>query len=233
VTDLEPFGYFAPNSISEALLLLDRKRKARVLAGGTDLLLQLKQKQIRTECLIDLKRIPELRGIDLDGDNNLCVGALTTVSEILGSRNVIERLPVLREVAEYIGCCQVRNKATIGGNLCRAAPSADFAPILLALDAKLTVLSLKGERSVSLDSFFIGPGKTVMRDNEVLKEVTIKIPRGSWVVKYTRQSMRKTMDIALVSVAVFLTPNAEKRECEQIRIAVGSAAPTPMRARKA
>jgi carbon-monoxide dehydrogenase medium subunit len=202
------------------------------LAGGTDLLLQLKQRQIHTKCLIDLKSIPELRGIDLDGDNNLHVGALTTVSEIIDSRNVIERLPVLRQVAEYIGSCQVRNKATIGGNICRAAPSADFAPILLALDAKLKILGLNGERDISLDVFFAGPGRTVMLDSEILKEVIIKIPSGAWVVKHCRQSIRKTMDLALISVAVFLTPSAGKRGCEQIRIAVGSAAPTPMRARK-
>lgn len=230
---MEPFDYFAPSSITEASLLLDAKREARVLAGGTDLLVQLKQRELSAECLIDLKLIPELRGVELGEDNHLHVGALTTVSEIIGSDIVSGEIPILRQVAESMGSWQVRNKATIGGNICRAAPSADFAPVLLALDAQLKIVNSRAERIVNLTSFFTGPGKTVLQRNDILQEIIIQIPSGSWALEYGRQSRRKTMDLALVNVAVFLLLDSRKSVCEDIRIAVGSVAPTPVRARNA
>jgi CO/xanthine dehydrogenase FAD-binding subunit len=230
---LEPFEYFAPSSITDALLLLDAKREARVLAGGTDLLVQLKQRELSAECLIDLKLIPELRGVELGEDNHLHVGALTTVSEIIGSDIVNDEIPILRQVAESMGSWQVRNKATIGGNICRAAPSADFAPVLLALDAQLKIVNSRAERIVNLTNFFTGPGKTVLQRNDILQEIIIQVPSGSWALEYGRQSRRKTMDLALVNVAVFLMLDSRKSVCEDIRIAVGSVAPTPVRARNA
>ena len=230
---MEPFEYFAPSSITDALLLLDAKREARVLAGGTDLLVQLKQRELSAECLIDLKLIPELRGVELGEDNHLHVGALTTVSEIIGSDIVNDEIPILRQVAESMGSWQVRNKATIGGNICRAAPSADFAPVLLALDAQLKIVNSRAERIVNLTNFFTGPGKTVLQRNDILQEIIIQVPSGSWALEYGRQSRRKTMDLALVNVAVFLMLDSRKSVCEDIRIAVGSVAPTPVRARNA
>ena len=230
---MEPFEYFAPSSITDALLLLDAKREARVLAGGTDLLVQLKQRELSAECLIDLKLIPELRGVELGEDNHLHVGALTTVSEIIGSDIVNDEIPILRQVAESMGSWQVRNKATIGGNICRAAPSADFAPVLLVLDAQLKIVNSRAERIVNLTNFFTGPGKTVLQRNDILQEIIIQVPSGSWALEYGRQSRRKTMDLALVNVAVFLMLDSGKSVCEDIRIAVGSVAPTPVRARNA
>jgi len=228
------FEYFAPKNISEALALLHRyKDQAKVLAGGTDLLVQMKNGDLQPRYVVDLKRIHGLAGIKRRKNRGLRLGAMTTISEIESSAIVRENFPILSEVAKTIGSVQIRNRGTIGGNVCRAAPSADFVPILIAMDAKLRIIGQRGERTVSLEDFFIGPGKTVLRYDEILRAIEVPNPSGSWGSVYMRHTPRQTMDLAVVGVAVLIGLNDMDSTCRDLKITFASVAPTPMRAKEA
>jgi carbon-monoxide dehydrogenase medium subunit len=231
---MRPFEYFSPPNISEALSLLDQyKERAKLLAGGTDLLVQIKKGDLQSRYLIDLKRIPGLAEIQWRKNRGLCLGAMTTISEIESSGVVRENLPILSEVAKTIGSVQIRNRGTIGGNICRAAPSADFVPILMAMNAKLRIVGQRGERMVSLEDFFVGPGKTILRHDEMLSEIEVPNPSGPWGSVYLRHTPRQTMDLAAVGVAVLIGLNDMDNTCRDLKITLASVAPTPMRAKEA
>ncbi len=229
-----PFEYFSPQNIHEALSLLKRNReKAKLLAGGTDLLVQMKKNDIQPHYVIDLKRIPGLVGIQGDHNGGLRIGAMTTISEIESSGIVKERFPILSEVAKIIGSVQIRNRGTIGGNVCRAAPSADFVPILIAAGAKLKIAGQHDERTVSLEDFFVGPGKTLLRYDEILREIGVPRPSGKWGSVYLRHTPRQTMDLAVVGVAVLIALDDMDNTCRDVKIALASVGPTPIRAKEA
>ena len=229
---LRPVEYFSPKSLTEALkLLFKHKDKARVLAGNTDLLIQMKQKEISPNYLVDLKRIPDLANIHLCENWGLRLGALATISEIESSVIVKENYTILSEVAKAIGSPQIRNRGTIGGNLCRAAPSADFAPILIAMGAQLKIVGLRTKRTVCLEDFFIGPSVTILKHDEVLKEIEIPPPTHNWGAVYLRHHPREAMDLAVASAAVFIV--LSRKACKELKIVLGSVASTPIRAKEA
>ena len=228
---LKKFDYFKPSNISEALTLLNSyDGQAKILAGGTDLLVGMKEKEQSPRYIIDIKGIPELNNINNDSGQGLTMGALATIRTVESSTLVKENYPFLSRAAGLLGSVQVRNKATIGGNLCNAAPSAETAPSLLSLDARVKVVSLKGERVISLEDFFQGPGLNVL-DKEILTEIQLP-PRKKKGI-YIKHSPRRAMDIAVVGVAVAVIEGREKGKWEDVRIALGAVAPTPIRARKA
>jgi CO/xanthine dehydrogenase FAD-binding subunit len=232
--EMKRFEYFAPANISEALKLLDIYReKAKILAGGTDLLVQMKKNDIRPDYLVDLKRIPDLSGIQYNKNEGLHLGALTTISEIESSIDIRKNFPILSEVAKVIGSVQVRNRGTIGGNLCRAAPSADFAPILIVMNAKVKIMGKEGEGTADIKEFFIGPGETILKPNEILKEIRIPNSKNLGAAVYLRHGPRQTMDLSVVGAAVFIAINKIDMVCKDLKIALGSVAPTPIRAKKA
>lgn len=227
------FEYFAPKKISEALALLHRyKDQAKVLAGGTDLLVQMKKSDLQPRYVVGLKRIPDLAGIQYHKNKELRLGAMTTISEIESSSIVKENFPILSGAAKTIGSVQVRNRATVGGNLCRAAPSADLVPALLVLDAQLKIRSLDTERIVQLQDFFLGPGETVLEYNEMLTEIKIS-PPSSGMGTYLKYGPRQTMDLATVGAAVYMAIDPIGSICKSIKIALGSVAPTAFRAKEA
>ena len=226
--------YFAPSSLSDALGLLERcKDEAKLLAGGTDLVVQMKQHILEPAFLIDLKKIKDLKRIDYKAGQKLCLGALATAAEIHDSNEVKTHFPAISEAAGVIGSPQIRNRATIGGNICRAAPSADLPPILIALAASLKIVGSKGERSLLLQDFFAGPGKTYLNPDEILVKIEVAYPGGRWGAAYLRYSLRETLDLAMAGVAVFLAINPKTNLCENVKIALASVALTPMRAREA
>ena len=228
---LKKFDYFKPSNISEALTLLNSyDGQAKILAGGTDLLVGMKEKEQSPRYIIDIKGIPELNNINNDSGQGLTMGALATIRTVESSTLVKENYPFLSRAAGLLGSVQVRNKATIGGNLCNAAPSAETAPSLLSLDARVKIVSLKGERVISLEDFFQGPGLNVL-DKEILTEIQLP-PRKKKGI-YIKHSPRRAMDIAVVGVAVAVIEGREKGKWEDVRIALGAVAPTPIRARKA
>jgi carbon-monoxide dehydrogenase medium subunit len=231
---LRRFEYFAPTDILEALQLIENfGDRAKLLAGGTDLIVQMKNNEINPSYLIDLKKIHELTGIHSTSSEGIKLGPLTTISEVESSKAIVENIPILSQAATTIGSIQIRNRATTGGNVCRAAPSADLVPALLVLDAQLKIRSLGTERIVQLEDFFIGPGKTTLKYNEILTEIKIPTPPSSSAGVYLKYGPRQTMDLAVVGVAVCIVLDPTDYICRIVKIALGSVAPTPLRARKA
>jgi carbon-monoxide dehydrogenase medium subunit len=230
---LPKFEYLRPSTLDEALSLLSQhKGRAKAIAGGTDILPKLKRREIQApEYLIDLKGIPHLDYIEHDEVGGLRLGALVTIHALEASSVVRESFGVLHQAAESMASTQVRNRGTVAGNLCNAVPSADTAPPLLTLEASLKLRSQKGERIVKIEDFFTGPNETVLTDEEILEEIRVPDlpPHSSGV--YLKLTPRRSMDLALVGVAAVAV--AEDGICNDIRIALGAVAPTPMRARQA
>lgn len=229
---LPKFEYFAPKTIEEACSLLAQyKGEARILAGGTDLLVKMKNRRTVPSYLINIKNIPDLDYFHYDEEAGLRIGALTTLEAIKTSPLVRRRFDILGQAASVMGSVEIRNQGTIGGNLCNAAPSAETAPALIALSARAKIVGPAGERTVALEDFFTGPGETVLQSGEILTEVQIPNPPPRSGGVYLKYSIRK-MDIAAVGVGVLFTLNGGE-SCADIKIALGAVAPTPIRARKA
>ena len=231
---LPSFEYHAPASIQEALeCLCQCAGKAKVLAGGTDLLISMKKREQVPEHLINLKGIKGLNAIRYDEKQGLAIGGLATVGDIERSQIVKEKFTALWDAVNVMAAPQVRNLGTIGGNLCSAVPSADTAPPLITLGASVRLLGTNGERSVPVEFFFKGPGESVLKADEILVEVLVPNPPESSGGAYFKLMRRNAMDLALVGAAVFLRINKDKKVCQEARIALGAVAPTPMRAPKA
>jgi aerobic carbon-monoxide dehydrogenase medium subunit len=228
----EPFDFYQPTTLAEASRLVkDNGPGGRFLAGGTDLVIALKEKGLLPKYIVDLKRVPGLTAIRENSDGSITIGALATMREIETSPLIVKKYPFLAQSAAEVGSIQIRNRATIGGNMANATPSADTAPALIALNAAAGIVGVNGERTVGLEEFFKGPGQSVMSTDEILTE--IKIPKtGSRLVgEYIKFSPREMMDLAYVGVAVAY--NLNQKRCDGVRIVLGAVAPTPIRAKKA
>jgi carbon-monoxide dehydrogenase medium subunit len=229
----EPFEMYQPTSVQEASRLLKENGPGgRFLAGGTDLVIAMKEKGLAPKYVVDLKRIPGLKGIRENSDGSITIGALTTMREIETSPLIKRKFPFLAQSAAEVGSIQIRNRATVGGNMANATPSADVAPSLIALNATTKVIGANGERTAALEEFFRGPGQTIMTVDEILTEITIPKTPSRLVGEYIKFSPREMMDLAYVGVAVAYTLSEQKR-CEGVRIVLGAVAPTPVRARRA
>jgi carbon-monoxide dehydrogenase medium subunit len=229
---LPGFNYLAPATLDEALsLLAEHKDRARVIAGGTDLIPKLKRREIAAPgYVIDLKGIPGMDKIKQNG-GGLAIGALVTIRAVESSPQIQQNFSILAQAAQTMASPQVRNRGTIAGNICNAVPSADSAPPLLTLGAKLKIISQKGERTVGIEDFFTGPNRTALKDGEILTEIQIPaMPPNSKGV-YLKLTPRRAMDLAIVGVAAVVIP--EDGVCKDIRLALGAVAPTPIRAKKA
>ena len=224
--------YFEPKSVSEALSLLAKYgEQAKVIAGGTDVMVDMKYKE-EPDCLVNIKRIPGMSTIQENG-GSLRIGPLVTIREIETSKLVRERLPLLWESCHQFASLQIRNTATIGGNICRASPSGETLAPLLVLEAKAKLAFSDGQKIEGFNSFFLGPGKTALGSKGLLTEIEIPYPpQGSRGV-YLKHAVRGAMDIAMVGVAVQVTPNAANSSLQDVRIGLGAVAPTPIRATKA
>lgn len=229
----EPLEIYQPTSLQEASRLLKENGPGgRFLAGGTDLVIAMKEKGLVPKYVVDLKRIPGLTGICENSDGSITLGALTTMREIEISPLIRRKFPFLAQSAAEVGSIQIRNRATVGGNMANATPSADVAPSLIALNAMTTIVGANGRRIVALEDFFRGPGQTIMTANEILTEIMIPKTPSRLVGEYIKFSPREMMDLAYVGVAVAYTLG-EQRRCEGVRIVLGAVAPTPIRARRA
>jgi len=227
---MKNFEYFAPPSLNEALSLLDNARqKAKVLAGGTDLIAQMRTGFIQPAVIIDVKSIPELNRLEWSRDMTLHIGAAVPISRVVDFSFFQERFGILYQSCSLIGSTRIRNRATIGGNVCNAAPSADSAPALLCLGARAVVAQQKGTRVVPMGDIFRGPGKTSLAANELLVELQIPNSPAHSAGCYIRHTPREEMDIAVVSVAAFLVFASRDKTCQEARIALGAVAPTPIR----
>jgi CO/xanthine dehydrogenase FAD-binding subunit len=223
-----------PKTLGEALSFLKKySGAAKAIAGGTDLIPKMKRREIVPKYLIDLKGVADLNFINYEVENGLRIGSLTTLNEIRDSSAIKEHCPILVETVSQMASVQVRNMATMAGNLCNAVPSADTAPPLIALGATLKLSGPEGERTVLVEEFFNGPGETALEPLELLAEIQIPPARPGEAGTYLKHTLRAEMDLALVGVAAYLALNSKKDICEEIRIAMGAVAPTPVRAKKA
>ena len=179
--------------------------------------------------------IGTIRGIDIveENDGSVTIGALTTMREVEISPIVLKKYPFLAQSAAEVGSVQIRNRATIGGNMANATPSADVAPALLVLEAQVKIAGANGERTIELDQLFRGPGQTVLSAEEILTAIVIPPVSPALVGEYIKFSPREMMDLAYIGVAVALVLNGNQKRCEKVRIALGAVSPTPMRARRA
>ena len=228
---MKRFDYIRPGNMDDALAALRTNDDPYLLAGGTDLLVGMKTKAVKPQCLIDLKGIPGLDGIEYD--NGFKLGALATVREIEVSALIREKIPALSEAAETLGSIQIRNRATIGGNLCHGSPAADMAVMLLAMDCELSIATQNGIQTIGLDQFFTGPNSTALNRNEVLSQILIPKKIEQFKGIYLKHGPRKAMDIGIVNIAILLDADPGSGFCNRIMIAMGAVAPRPIRAKKA
>lgn len=231
IRDLLPaFDYVAPDKLEDVLSKI--QENGYILAGGTDVIVSIKEADLRPACLVSMKKlVAQLSYIRFDDSlAMLSIGALTTIREIEKSEAVRARFPILADAAEHLAHPQIRSKATIGGNLCNASPCADTALPLLVYDAELELTRLSGNRRVRIEEFFTGPGETCLQRGEILRSISMKV-RPSARGIFMKLGRRTGRDLAIASTAILLT--MEKNVCKDARIALGSVAPIPMRARKA
>jgi len=230
---MKNFEYKKVHTLEEAFHLLGQhQEKAMILAGGTDLLVKMRNKTLKPEILVDIKGIPGLDEIRYDPVEGLHLGALASIHRLETCPIILEKFPAISEAAGYLGSFQIRSRATLGGNLCHASPAGEMAPCLISLGAKLRIAGSAGERWVLLEDFFTDPGKTVLQRDELLTTVQVPTPPAQTGCQYTKYGIRKAMDLAIVGVAVVLTLDEEKDKCREVKIALGAVGPIPMRAKK-
>jgi carbon-monoxide dehydrogenase medium subunit len=253
---MKKFDYLKPKTLEEALSLLNQHgKKAKLIAGGTDVIVMIKQKTMLPDVLISLQGIPGLNQIKYDG--SLRIGAMVTHRALEKSELIRKEFSALADATDYLGSIQIRNVATIGGNICTAAPSADTATPLLVLGAQAKIKSLKEERMVAVEEFFTAPGETILKKGEVVTELVIPKPSPNTGSAYWKHQRRLALDLPILGVSTLLTLNKgtvscsdmlcttspissilhsmeqDELTCKEVRIALGVAAPTPIRAVKA
>ncbi len=218
------FDYERPTSVAEAARLLAQGGpSSAVLAGGTDLLVDLRAGRRDLRLLVDVKRIDVLRRLDVDRAGGVSIGAAVALNEILEHAAIRRDLPGLAQAAESIATYQLRNRATAAGNLCNASPAADLAPILLALDASIVVHSAHGERTLGIAQLLAGVKKTSLRQGEIAAEIRVPAPEPRLRSAFLKQQRLRGHDLAIVNVAGTYAPSTGL-----LRLAFGSCAPTPV-----
>lgn len=230
---MRAFEYFTATDSKHAVALLAEHAPARVLAGGTDLLADLKSSPSHApKTVVDISRAADMRGIEVNA-RGLCIGALVTHSEIMASTVIRELFPALADAAHTIGAVQTRNLGTLGGNLVTAVPSVDSGPTLVALDAQVTIAGPAGHRTMPLSEFFVAPRRTALKPDELLVEIVIPAENLGKPAHFLKMGLRKGQALALVNAASSLRIDAKKNTCKDVRIALGAVAPTVVRAKTA
>jgi carbon-monoxide dehydrogenase medium subunit len=226
--------FLSPRTLREAVKMLARVNgEAKCLAGGTDLIDQLRSGRRSASVILDVKGIPELTTLRFMPRSGLRVGAAVPCAQVAEDPRVQRYYPIIVQACQLIGSVQIQNRASVGGNICNAAPSADTVPAFLALDATAVAASPRGRREVPLDQFFVGPGKTVLASDELLVEIKLPTPPPHSAGSYLRFIPREEMDIAVVGVGSFVVLESSGGLCKEARIALAAVAPTPVRAREA
>jgi carbon-monoxide dehydrogenase medium subunit len=221
---MQPFAYYRPRTLDDAIALLaDSKTATRVLAGGTDLLVQMRKGARTPAALIDIKRLSDLPSDISFSENAVTIGALATMAGLCAHARVRAELPALAEAASVVGSPQIRNRATLGGNLCNASPAADSAPPLLAYSAEVLIAGPDGSRSMPLADFFTGPGTTALAASELLTAISVPLPAERCGSAFERLTRRLGVDLASVSAACRLSASGAAV------FGLGAVGPTPIR----
>jgi carbon-monoxide dehydrogenase medium subunit len=227
------FDYLMPTSISEAISLHQSYGdQAQYIAGGTDVMVKIKEGKISPQHVISLRHIQDLDHIIYE-KGQLTIGALVTHRMLELSPTIRKDFPILIDAVENIGSVQIRNVATVGGNIVNAVPSADSAVPLITLGTAVRLIGPEGKRTIPLEDFFIGPGKTLLKGGEILLEFVIpKLPPHTGAA-YWKHTRRAAMELPILGVAVLISLDDDMQTCTEARIGLGVVAPTPMRAKNA
>jgi carbon-monoxide dehydrogenase medium subunit len=225
---VKEIDYAAPATLTEAAALLARSG-ARALAGGTDVIVQVRENRRDADLLVDLKKIPELNALSFDAGEGLLLGAAVPCYRVAEHPDVRRRYPGLADAAALIGGVQIQSRASVGGNLCNASPAADSIPALIAHGATAVITTPAGtRRTVPVESFCTGPGRTVLGPGEILVELRLPPPAPHTGSAYLRFIPRNEMDIAVVGVGVLLMLDKTRTHCLSSRVALAAVAPTPL-----
>lgn len=227
---MNAFEYFQPKTAKEAARLLKKYPDAMILAGGTDLLVRMKVRVYQPSVVIDIKHLPNSDEINFSPKSGLTIGPAVSVRNAEQSVSVLERYPALAQGARFIGSVQIRNRATIIGNICNAAPSADTAPGVIVHGGKVNIIGSTGRRSMLVENFITGPGKRKLKRSEFVANIQIPTPPARTGSAYIRQTPRVAMDIAVVGVGAAVTLVPRHNVCSEVKIVLGAVAPIPMRA---
>ncbi len=226
---MKEIDYTAPRSVAEATALLKEKGgRARVLAGGTDLIVQLREHRRDLDLVIDAKLIPETNELTYDPHKGLRIGAAVPCCRIYEHRAIARAYPGLIDAVSLIGGIQIQSRASVGGNLCNASPAADTIPALIAHRAVCTVAGPEGTREVLVEKFCLGPGLTVLGPEEFLLSIHLSAPPKGFGAAYLRFIPRNEMDIAVVGAGVSVVLDGMAGPCRDARVALGAVAPTPL-----
>ena len=231
---MQDFGYIAAKTVSEAVSLLDEKgQAARILAGGTDLIVQVREAQRDVDLMIDIKSIPEVNVLDYNADTGLTLGAAVECYKIYAVDEICDAYPGLIDATKIIGGTAIQGRAGVGGNLCNASPAADCIPPLIVLNASCVIAGPNGERELPVEQFCTGPGQTALGNGEILVSLKIPAPASNSSSFYLRFIPRNEMDIAVVGAGASVTLDDAKQKIVSARIALGAVAPTPLFAEEA
>ncbi len=221
--------YVAPATVDEAVAVLKQNgQTARVLAGGTDLIVQERERRRDVGVMVDVKGIPELTQVTIGADGSLKVGAAASCASLYRNPDVQKKFPALVDSASLIGGIQIQSRASLGGNLCNSSPAADSIPTLIALGATCEIAGPGGRRSVPVEDFCTAPGRNVLGDGEMLVSLTFPAPAAHSGAAFERFIPRNEMDIAVTNAAASITLSADGSKFESARIAIGAVAPTPL-----
>lgn len=218
------YEYYQPDTLEEAFRLKKTIPDSLFISGGTDLMVRIKKKELCPYALISLRSVPGLSGVE--NGRNIRIGAMTSINDLIINSLLVEKYPVLIQAAKELGNVQIRNVATIGGNLCNGSPAADIAPPLLVLEAKIQLQSDQKSRDLPIEKFFRGPGETSLEPGEILTGILLESPGHNTKMIFLKKGRTK-MDLAVASVAVLISTDGDN--CLRACIAAGSVAPTPLR----
>jgi CO/xanthine dehydrogenase FAD-binding subunit len=228
---LTEFDYVKPTSLAEASrLLAEHSDEACPFMGGTDAFVRIRDGFISPRTMVDVKHLPGIRDILYDERTGLTIGAAATMNEVARHPEIQDHYALLAEAANSVASYQVRNRATIGGNLCNGSPAADTAPTTLVLEGRMVLYGPDGEREVPAEAFFLGPGKTALQAGELMTAIRFPVPPASSGGRYLKLGRNKVGDLSIVGVAIFGFPDGAAPSGYRFRVALASVAPVPLRA---
>jgi carbon-monoxide dehydrogenase medium subunit len=226
---MKDIDYAAPKTIAEAVAILGKHGdKAKILAGGTDIIVQLREHRRDADVLVDVKRIPDVNELTYDAKKGLVVGAAVPCYRIYEHKEIVRLYPGLIDAASLIGGIQIQSRASLGGNLCNASPAADSIPPMIALEGVCVIAGPSGTRELPVEKFCTAPGRNVLGKGELLVSIRFPPPKPNSGAAYLRFIPRNEMDIAVAGAGVSLVLDAAKAKCTAARVALAAVAPTPL-----
>jgi carbon-monoxide dehydrogenase medium subunit len=225
---MDAFDYVAPRTLDEAYAAISNGKNTALLAGGTDIIVQLRENRRHADQVLDLKHIPELMALEMTADGGLTIGAAVPCAQIYETAEIAAKFPAVIDCASLIGGTQIQSRASLGGNVCNASPAADSIPSLIAQDTKLVIGSKSGTREIPIEEFFAGPGRNNLQPGELLIQLKIPAPKQHSGAFFNRFIPRNEMDIAVVNAGARIDLAPDGETIGDAKVAIGAVAPTPI-----